>query len=215
MLDKTIPYHSIILAITPETIDALRVPVLPAGYSYHFYTPGDEQAWVDIELSVNEFSNRENGNAYFKQRFLAYPDELPKRCLFIKAADGQLVATSTAWFERDTDQWGPRPILHWVGCDPLHQGIGLGRAVVSKALSLFPSLWSSRQDVLLHTQTWSHRAVRLYHKLGFNICRKRRTVTYPNDIPTLHKNGYAQAIEVLKEVMSREEVEELIATAVD
>ena len=40
--------------------------------------------------------------------------------------------------------------------------------VCPKALSLYPSV-GPQTDIYLHTQTWSHKAVYLYHRMGFEL----------------------------------------------
>jgi ribosomal protein S18 acetylase RimI-like enzyme len=61
---------------------------------------------------------------------------------------------------------GNRGWLQWISTDPAEQGKGLGKAVIIKAMELFP-VYEPNSDIYLHTQTWSHKAIYLYHKLGF------------------------------------------------
>ncbi len=70
--------------------------------------------------------------------------------------------------------------------------------------------------VWLHTQTWSHVAIRLYHQLGFNMVKQGKLANrntrdgklkiYPND--------FFEAIDVLGNVMEQAILLELVNTAV-
>lgn len=201
MLDKSIPYKNVIMEITPDKIAALPEVILPAGYRFSFFKEGDEKNWAAIETSVDEFSSEEEALFYFCRDYLPHTELLKERCLFILDPNGSPVATATAWFSVST--LGYQPSLHWVAACPQRQGLGLGRAVVTEALKIFrqsdPGL-----PVRLHTQTWSHRAIRLYHSLGFDLLRTGRlavlsnspagTKIYPNDFDSL-KEILAQRLE--------------------
>lgn len=54
---------------------------------------------------------------------------------------------------------------------PGSQGLGLGKAVFANALQLMLRIEGDR-DFYLHTQTWSHVAIRIYMKAGFHITRE-------------------------------------------
>lgn len=201
MLDKSIPYRSFIMVLTPERAAKIAVPELPEGFVYRFFRDGDEKTWARIETSVLEFPDEDKAAQYYANTFLPRRDELPGRCVFIDNPDGLAVATATAWNENEDDPAEARGILHWVSCDPSCQGQGLGRAVVAKALSLFPKLEPGR-EIFLHTQTWSHRAVWLYHTLGFRLCRERTIFRAEPGAPA-HVNEFAEGLEVLRTVMDK------------
>lgn len=169
MLDKTIPYYDIIMSASME--DACFHPIveLPNGFIYKMYQDGDEQHWAELETSVQEFENKEEALSYFNRVFMPYKDTLPSRMCFILDADGNYVATASAWFK--TDNIRRYAVLHWVSTSPKTQGFGLGKAIVIYALSKFPAL-EQEKEIFLHTQTWSYIAVGLYGKLGFKISTK-------------------------------------------
>ena len=99
--------------------------------------------------------------------------------------------------------------LSWVGVHPAHQSRGLGRAVVLEALSRYPSLEPGR-DVYLHTQTWSHVAVGLYHSIGFYMLKTQSfsSQTAGGSV-RVHHNDYDQAMSVLESVLSPEKIQSL------
>ena len=46
MLDKSLVYKDIVMCLPFEELKTLKVPVLPDGYSYKMFEPGDEVAWA-------------------------------------------------------------------------------------------------------------------------------------------------------------------------
>ncbi len=207
MLDKSIPYKNIVMKLSAQRISRLESPVLPEGYSLRLFQPGDERHWARIETSVLEFSDEQRALDYFAQEFLPSLEELKRRCVFIADPKGLPVTTATAWtaLPRQT----PRTALSCrelpyggplsTGCRSLpdRQGLGLGKAVVQQALCLF-SLLHPGEDVLLHTQTWSHVAVHLYHKLGFAMAKQ---LQFAASEGKWAPNDYEEALAVLKEVV--------------
>jgi len=182
----------------------LPLPPLPDGFSFRLYVPGDAKHWSEIETSVLEFDNVQAAEKYFSQDFLPHEAALRERMVFVVNKNGEYVATATAWWN---DYKGRHQAsLHWVSVRPEFQGLGLGGAVVSKALSLFPT-FEPGLDVYLHTQTWSHKAVRLYSKLGFHICRTD-TLGHKN-------NDYVEAMGILKKVLDASVYDNLEHAAVD
>lgn len=213
MLDKFIPYKSFIMVLSPKAAERIRTPSLPEGFAFRCFQEGDERNWRRIETSVLEFADEEKAETYFRARFLRYPDELKKRCLFVVDPGGQAVATATAWCETPEFPDACRPQLTWVAVEPEFQRRGIGRAIVSKAISLYEDLRPG-QKIFLHTQTWSHRAIRLYRSLGFTLCREQR-ICRCGLAPQLYDNEYAEGITVLRQVMDAEKIDELIETSVD
>jgi len=212
MLDKSIPYKNIIMRMPSEQVSSQAAPALPAGFSFRFYQDGDAAYWARIETSVLEFPDEVAALRYFSRDYLPFSDDLKRRCVFVVNQKGLPVATATAWYARS--ELGYQASLHWVAVMPAYQGLGLGKAVVRQALSLFPAL-DPGEDVWLHTQTWSHVAVRLYFKLGFRILKTGRTavVTDGGDGVKISDNDYAAAIEVLRPVLEPALLSVLVATA--
>ena len=55
MLDKSLVYKDIVMCLPFEELKTLKVPVLPDGYSYKMFEPGDKVAWANLEVLVGEF----------------------------------------------------------------------------------------------------------------------------------------------------------------
>ena len=198
MLDKSLPYFRVILkrqpgaalpgssqstatllgpsqpaatisTTTPQNVSLWGATLpgsLPVGYSFVFYQPGDEQAWAEIETSVCEFAQVSDATAYFARDYLPLQNELQRRTLFVQTAGGEKVATFTAWW----NYTGVRryPFMHWVAVKPEYQGLGLGKAIIAEGVRLMVAI---EGDVVMYipTQTWSHKAIRLYRWAGFEL----------------------------------------------
>ena len=212
MLDKRIPYKNIIMRMEAEQVLALPQPLLPHGYAFRSFKPGDEHHWARIETSVLEFDHSDEALSYFTRDYLPYLDDLRQRCFFIEDRCGGPVATATAW--QANSRLGYQASLHWVSVSPDHQGLGLGKAVVLKAMSFFRQQ-EPGQPVWLHTQTWSHVAVRLYHSLGFNMLKTGQTavVTHSAEGVKISPNDYHEALQVLASIMDEAFLTRLRQTA--
>ena len=136
MLDKSIPYVGFYMR-RPAGLPVAHVE-LPDGYGFALYKSGDELDWARLETAVLEFGSEFAALLHFKERFMPYPDELAKRCLFIENDSGGKVATATAWWAVVKDE--RRPWLQWVSVDPRFQGLGLGKALIHRVTELMASL---------------------------------------------------------------------------
>lgn len=215
MLDKSVPYKNIIMRIDEDDLYKTEEPKLPEGYRFELFCgEKDVKNWAAIEASVLEFPSQEEAESFLTKAFLPFEEKLKERCLFIVAPDGSYVATASAWYA-DSDELGHQAMLNWVSVRPGYQGLGLGKAVVQKALLLFQKL-EPDYPVFLHTQTWSHPAVRLYHKLGFRMLKTGRLANNNtrDGIPKIYDNDYAEAVEILKTVMDEKALDDLIECAV-
>ncbi|TVY11764.1 GNAT family N-acetyltransferase [Paenibacillus cremeus] len=164
MLDKSIAHYRVILKRTPDT----PVPnaFLPQGYSIVTYQDGDEEAWGEIETSVQEFERVEVAVDYFRSKFAPYRTEVTRRTMFVQKDDGEKIATFTAWW----NYTGMRrhPFMHWVAVKPEYQGLGIGKALIAEGVRRMIEL---EGDCVMYipTQTWSHKAIKLYRWAGFEL----------------------------------------------
>ena len=190
MLDKSVPYVGFYMRREAGT--PVFFSPLPSGFRFVLFSDGDESDWARIETSVGEFDSEFEAHMYFSKKFKPYPDELCRRCLFIENSDGEKVATATAWWfhvENERRSW-----LHWVAVDPEHQGLGLGKAIIARIIELMIEL-DGDADFFLHTQTWSHRAVKIYLMNGFEFTDEK--VLYTDS-----KSNCKKAIKILKSLDS-------------
>ena len=188
MLDKSVPYAGLFMC--REAGVSLAPYALPDGFRFSFFCDGDEGCWARIESSVLEFGSEFAALLHLKEKFFPHIDELRRRCIFIENSDGVKVATAMAWW---MDIEGERrPWLYWVGVDPAYQGLGLGKAVIARATELMVQI-EGDVPLYLHTQTWSHKAYRIYLANGFS----------PTDEKVLYKerhNNYKNAMKILNQI---------------
>lgn len=216
MLDKSIPYKNIFMKISAEDIKKIEVSKLPKDYTYRMFQEGDEHHWARIEASVDEFPNEQEALEYFTGAYLHDLEKLKERCVFVVNPEGLPIATATAWFA-DSEELSYQATLQWVSTVPEYQGKGLGKAVVTKAMSIFP-VTDPGLPSMLHTQTWSHVAVVLYHKLGFYITQEERVALLLMEkgsiVTKIFQNDYYNgSIDILKKVIDAKLFDEIVANA--
>lgn len=188
MLDKTIPYHRVIM--TRKAGTSIPSPMLPEGFSFRLFQLGDEQAWAKLETSVGEFDQVKDALLYFQQDYLPYRTELERRTLFVINPRQEIVATLTIWWRYTGER--RHPWLHWVAVAPEYQGLGIGKALVCEGLRRLLRI-EGDQDVYLPTQTWSYKAIGIYLFAGFEFNTELDYGQFNNE--------YEQAITVLKQVL--------------
>lgn len=186
MLDKSIPYLNIVMQRKANT--SIPQYVLPQGYRFVQFSPGDEIQWAEIETSVGEFDSVQEALNYFQENYLAYPGEVERRTIFVQTTEGEKVGTVTSWW----NYTGVRRdlALEWIAVRPYYQGKGLGKAVVYEGVRNMVEIEGDR-DIFLHTQTWSYSAVPIYLKAGFQFIKEGSFSRYKND--------YEKAIPYLEE----------------
>ncbi len=186
MLDKSIPYFNVIMVRKAGT--PVLAPALADGYSLETFMEGDENSWVDIEHSVGEQESEIGALEYFRTKYIPHLPELKRRSFFMRANGGDKIGTCTIWWDMTGDR---RDVsLHWLAVKPGHQGLGLGKVLVAECLQRSIQL-DGRQDVYLHTQTWSYKAIGIYLQARFEIMQEETFGQYKND--------YREAIPILRE----------------
>ena len=180
MLDKSIPYVDVIMhrkkgAPIPHT-------VLPHGFAFAHFRPGDEKAWARIETSVLEFPDELDALIYFQTNYLPYAAELERRCVFVETGDGEKVGTSTGWWNYTgarSDPW-----LHWVAVVPEYQELGLGSAIISKVTAMMNRAISSiYANCVLFTKVLNTSSYpQLFLKFKANSSRASLSLEYAQNI---------------------------------
>lgn len=188
MLDKSVKLLNVLMK-RPAGIPILEYE-LPDGFSFHYFKPGDGISWADIEISVLEFDTQEKAIAKFSH-YAAPEADTMLRTLFIRDDHtGKYIGTATIWWEYSglrRDPW-----VSYVAIMPEYQGRGLSNALISEILKRSVTIEGDR-NIYLHTQTWSHRAIRLYQKFGFYITDEPDLYKYKND-------QYEEATALLNEI---------------
>lgn len=161
--DSRIRYIDLLL----ERIDLENIPEyeLPEGYRFVFYQPGDREAWIAIEQSAKELQSHEHGVKVWEQYYGSVEDTLHDRMIFIENAQGEKVATATAYYDQNGELPPERGQVHWVAVRRDHQGKGLAKPLISQVLKVMKQ--RGHTEAMLHTQTTTWVAVKLYLDFGF------------------------------------------------
>ncbi len=193
MPDRSIPYCNVIIKCCCYP----REPVnLDRRYRLRGYKAGDEGAWGRIEAQIGDFDSTEVAGRYFVENYLGKGREAD--LLFAEdCASGEVVGTVLAW--QDMREGKQVNSLHWLAVARAHRGRGIGKVLCLAALERFRE--RNGKPVYLHTQPWSYPAILLYGQLGFRVQSKESFAGYENQC--------AQAMEVLRRVLSREEYDRL------
>ncbi len=202
MLDRTISYCNVIMRCDRILPMEIR---LPEGYAIRTYQPGDEDAWAELEFSIGDFADAASAREKFVQTYLADPQRAAERVFFLTAPDGHIAGSVIAW---ENERCGMTvPAIHWLVVQEAYQRMGLGRALCQHALRFLRRI-DNAKPVYLHTQPWSWKAILLYISLGFKL--------QPRDTFAAYTNDYTQAMEVLRGVVTQDQLAVMAAnTAAD
>ena len=161
-IERTLKYVNLYLK---HDLNDIKDYKLPEGYKFVLFKDGDEKDWCEIEKSSGEFLSFEEAMESFNHYYKAHYEELKRMCLFIENDKGEKVATSTAFYldEPENDITGN---VHWVSVKKEYQGKGLSKPLISETLKLMKEL--GHKKTLLHTQTHTWLAAKVYLDMGFN-----------------------------------------------
>ena len=152
-----------VLMVRPN-LENLPNFALQSGYSFRWYAPGDEQAWLEIHRQADLYN--QVSLELFQQQFGTDPTLLNRRQVYLLTGQGAVIGTSTAWFN-DNFEGLPYGRVHWVAIVPDYQGQGLAKPLLSVTCQRLKELGHER--AYLTTSSARVAAIRLYEKFGFQI----------------------------------------------
>lgn len=184
--DARIKYHELTLE---RDLNNPPCFMLPAGYRFVFFGPGDRDAWIEIEISAKELSDHEQGVEVWNRYYGGNENTLSERMVFVENEEGEKVATATAYYdvmhsdkckpsnkcthldkcenshggvraEEADDGW-----LHWVAVRREYQGKGLSKPLISHTLGVMRGLGYTHAIIPTQTTTWL--ACKIYLDFGF------------------------------------------------
>ena len=160
-IDKTLEYHELIMTL--DDFSGICVSDLPQGYRIELWN-GDDCIcdWIRIHMETGEFASPKEAEIIFHMYYDKIYSEVSKRCIFVIDENNVKVATATV---SPTDEHGYSCALDWVGVSEYAQGKGIGRALVTRCVRLANELGYG--NMILHTQTNTWVAAKLYLDLGF------------------------------------------------
>lgn len=167
-LDNRIKYYELLMYYNDTSL--FKEYELPEGFHYEFYKPGDEAEWVNIHIESGEFTSIERGLKYFHDFYDYFIDELGKRCVFIVNDNtNEKIATATVSLLEEKE-FGYEAAIDWVAIKRKYQGMKLSKPLISKFMKIARDL--GHQTVILHTQTTTWLAAKIYLDYGFEILNK-------------------------------------------
>lgn len=169
--DNTIQYYELLMYYGDTS--KYKKYELPSGFHFEFYKPGDEDEWVSIHISSGEFTSIEKGLKHFRTFYAHFIDELNKRCVFlVEDETNKKVGTVTVSLLKE-HEYGCDATVDWLAIRSDYQGKGLCKPLLSKTIELAHDL--GHKSILLHTQTTSWLAAKIYLDYGFEILNKEET----------------------------------------
>ncbi len=161
-IEKKLEYHELLMVI--DDLNSVPKFDLIEGYHVEFWgNDKDTDEWVDIHISTGEFNSLEKGKQYFNDFYQHFLNELVKRCFFI-VEDYTNIKVATATLS-PSEEYGYNCVIDWLAVRKEYQGRGLARPLISLVCSLAQNLGYDK--VLLHTQTHTWIAAKLYLDMGF------------------------------------------------
>ena len=199
--DTRIKYYELILQ--RENLEDLPEYILPEGYRFVFYKPGDRDKWIDIEKEAKEFDSYEQGLEAWGRYYANKEEELLDRMVFVENEQGEKVATATAFYDVTGRDKSCAAWLHWVAVKRSHQGKGLSKPLIRYVLEIMKSLGYTQAKIPTQTYTWL--ACKIYLDFGFvpvpqNAVNSRdgwRIIKALTDHPTLDKFDTATIDEII------------------
>lgn len=167
--ENTIKYYELIMTLD-DLNNAKNYP-LPQGYKFVFwYNCKDMQNWINIHISTGEFASIIDATKTFNDFYNHFYNELNKRMIFIENEKGEKIATATL---SPADDINYPCVIDWFAIAKHYQGKKLAKPLLSKIIDIAKDLGYDK--ILLHTQTNSWLAAKVYLDFGFspyNISQK-------------------------------------------
>lgn len=163
IIDNKIKYYSLLM--TYDDTSVVDNYLLPIGYHFAFFDDNIDD-WIRIHLESLEFTSYERGKKIFHDFYDYFIDELEKRCFFIvEDSTNKKIGTATISL-LEKSEFGYDAVIDWLAISRDYQGRGLSKPLISRAISLAFELGHNK--ILLHTQTTTWLAAKLYLDFGFS-----------------------------------------------
>jgi ribosomal protein S18 acetylase RimI-like enzyme len=136
---------------------------LPEGFTFDLCREDELDIWMSFPFNTPELATqyRSMMESVFANVYQPQREEFFRRCLFVRNTEGQPVATGFIWHS-----YGRIYTVQWIKTLQSYEGLGIGRALLSKLLLDLPD---SAYPLYLHTHPESLRAIKLYTDFGFQL----------------------------------------------
>ncbi len=139
-----------------EKPDSSAFTAVPEGFGCIPFTPDRREEWISLQWARGKEDPAYLRNVY-DNTYAPGESLFPKRWILL-TDQGKMVASCQLW-----EAYPGYETIHWLAVDPVYEGRGLGRAVLSAVLKGIDG------PVWLHTQPASYRALKLYTDFGFAL----------------------------------------------
>lgn len=166
-IELRLEYHELLMNL--DNLTNIKKYDLPEGFSYCFWKDQDDlKHWIDIHINSGEFIYEGKAQAIFNDFYSPFINELSKRCFFIiENKTNKKIATATI---SPTSEYGYSCVVDWLAIDKDYWGCKLGRPLIARTIQLAKDLGYNK--ILLHTQTHTWLAAKLYLDFGFEPFNK-------------------------------------------
>lgn len=159
-IEKTLEYHELLMTRKLDTIPQYE---LNEDFSFKFWDSDDcIKDWVTIHIESGEFNSVEEAYNTFHNFYDKFYNEIKNRCFFIENKNGEKIATATV---SPADEYGYNCVIDWFAISSKAQGLGLSKPLLTKTLITAKNL--GYNEILLHTQTHTWLAAKIYLDFGF------------------------------------------------
>ena len=161
-IDPRVTYEDRFFNMVRDGFDGVPKFALPAGYRFRPFRDGDAAVWTALQRAAEPFFDIADG--LFEEQYGPRRAALPERMWFLDTDGGESVASISAWWENEPPTPQDRGRIHWVVVHPEHQGRGLSKAMMTRAMT---RLAQSHSGAVLGTSSGRLGAVKVYLDFGF------------------------------------------------
>ena len=161
-IDPRVTYEDRFFTMVRDGFDGVPEFALPAGYRFRPFRDGDAAVWTALQRAAEPFFDIADG--LFEEQYGPRRAALPERMWFLDTDGGESVASISAWWENEPPTPQDRGRIHWVVVHPEHQGRGLSKAMMTRAMT---RLAQSHSGAVLGTSSGRLGAVKVYLDFGF------------------------------------------------
>jgi N-acetylglutamate synthase-like GNAT family acetyltransferase len=161
-IEERLEYNELLMNL--DSLENIPQYDLPEGYSYSFWQSCEDlKDWVNVHINSGEFTYSVDAREVFNDFYTPFANEIDKRCFFIvDNKTNKRVATATI---SPADQHGYSCVVDWLAIEKNYWGKKLGKPLITRTLQLAKELGYDK--ILLHTQTHTWLAAKLYLDFGF------------------------------------------------
>jgi ribosomal protein S18 acetylase RimI-like enzyme len=163
---------------------------LNSQYYFRNCRPNELELWkaFPFDRKTVPVEYKDFMDQYIRETYSRKMDLFFKNTIFICNKEDKPVATCSHW-----KSYGKFHSIQWLKTLKEYEGLGLGRAILSKIMS---ELDVEKYPIYIHTQPGSFRAIKLYSDFGFDLLKGGKIGQ--------RKNELEKSLPLLREFMPQE-----------